>query len=311
MGKKDTIGQHYVPQTYLKHFAEHRGEEHFIKALLKDETSDECIIESNINNICKQRDIYTLKGNTADERMLIESFYESNYERNYNKIYNILIDEKRDTISAEERKLIISTIITMLFRTTKISSIYNKFMDGVLESLYLSSKSRGKDFFFIEKQKVSIVGKTLEQIKRENKKESKPMIAITQLQVALRLIQLRIGRDSIMIIKLLDDNCEYITSDNPVTYSHLTDENSAPFDNDNLLNLPLDSKHLLSLIPDPNVDFKHRLFRVNKQGKLAFNSKLTSNYQQMKNAERFILGNDSSLKGYLKTKEETEKPIPD
>jgi hypothetical protein len=42
---------------------------------------------------------------------------------------------------------------------------------------------------------------------------------------------------------------------------------------------------------------------------MCFTEKLTSNYEQFRNSERFILGSDSSLNGYLATKEISEKPL--
>jgi hypothetical protein len=36
--------------------------------------------------------------------------------------------------------------------------------------------------------------------------------------------------------------------------------------------------------------------------------KLTSNYQQMENSERFMMGTKSELESYLETKNITEKP---
>jgi hypothetical protein len=37
--------------------------------------------------------------------------------------------------------------------------------------------------------------------------------------------------------------------------------------------------------------------------------KLTANYSQFQNADKFILGNESGLKSYLSTKAETERPL--
>lgn len=301
--------QHYVPRTYLKHFSTGRSEEYFIKALPTADCREEKIIEMNISNVCLQKDLYTMPGDTAEKRMLIEKFYSDNYEAHYNKIYEILIDPSKRKLSDEERELIISTVVTMFYRTTKWVNLQNDFFNRILEQAYFTCQQIGKDYFIFEKKKISIAGKTLEQLQKENKYESRPAQVLTQLQVALQLIKLRTIRDGIYVSKLVDDNCEFITSDNPVTYTNVNGGQIAPFDPSNILKLPLDNKHMLFLMPYSDKDTKHLLLRHNVSGMMCFTEKLTSNFQQFENSERFMLGSDSSLKGYLATKEISERPI--
>jgi len=309
MPENEVKRQHYVPRTYLKHFSTERTGEFFIKALPTADCKEEKIIEMNISNVCLQKDLYTLPGNTAEERMLIEKFYSDNYETYYNEIYEILIDPNKKTLSGAERELIISTVVTMFYRTTKWVDLHNEFFNRVLEQAYFMCQQTGKDYFMFEKQKISIAGKTLEQLQKENKYESRPAQVLTQLQVALRLIKLRTIRDGIYVSKLVDENCEFITSDNPVVYSNINSGQVAPFDPTNILKLPLDSKHMLFLMPYSDKKTKHLLLRHNVSGTMCFTEKLTSNYEQFRNSERFILGSDSSLKGYLTTKEISERPL--
>jgi len=301
--------QHYVPRTYLKKFSTERSEEYFIKALPTTDCKEEKIIEINISNVCLQNGLYTLPGNTVKEKMLIEKFYSDNYETHYNKIYEILIDPDKKTLSDNERELIISTVVTMFYRTTKWVNLHNVFFNRVLEQAYFMCQQTGKDFFMFEKQKISIAGKTLEQLQKENKYENRPAQVLLQLQVALRLVKLRTIRDGICISKLVDDNSEFITSDNPVIYSNINGGHIAPFDPSNVLKLPLDNKHMLFLMPYSDKETKHLLIRNNLSDTMCFSEKLTSNYEQLKNSERFILGSDSSLKGYLATKEISERPL--
>jgi hypothetical protein len=301
--------QHYVPRTYLKHFSTERAGELFIKALPTADCKEERIIEMNISNVCLQKDLYTLPRDTAEERMLIEKFYSENYEVHYNKIYEILIDPDKKTLTDEERELIISTVVTMFYRTTKWVNLHNEFFNRVLEQAYFMCQQTGKDYFMFEKQKILIAGKTLEQLQKENKYESRPAQVLTQLQVALRLIKLRTIRDGIYVSKLVDQNCDFITSDNPVVYSNINSGHVAPFDPTNILKLPLDNKHMLFLMPYSDKETKHLLLRHNVSGTMCFTEKLTSNYEQFRNTERFLLGSESSLKGYLATKEISERPL--
>jgi hypothetical protein len=309
MPENEVKRQHFVPRTYLKHFSTESKSEFFIKALPIANCNEDKIIEMNISNVCLQKDLYTLPGDTSEERMLIEKFYSDNYESHYNKIYEILINPDKKTLTDEDRELIISTVVTMFYRTSKWVNSHNDFFNRVLEQAYFVCQQTGKDYFMFEKQKISIANKSLEQLQKENKYESRPSQVITQLQVALRLIKLRTIRDSIYVSKLVDDNCEFITSDNPVVYSNINGGHTAPFDPENILKLPLDNKHMLFLMPYSEIETKHLLLRSNVSGTMCFTEKLTSNYEQFRNSERFILGSDSSLNGYLATKEISEKPL--
>jgi len=107
----------------------------------------------------------------------------------------------------------------------------------------------GKDYFMFEGIKISIKDKTLEELLKEHKVENRPGQVITQLEVALKLIQVRVKSDNIFISKLVDDDCELITSDNPVVLQNIKGGPIAPFDPSNIMKLPLDKKHMLFLMP--------------------------------------------------------------
>jgi len=64
-------------------------------------------------------------------------------------------------------------------------------------------------------------------------------------------------------------------------------------------------------MPYAEHDEKYQLARHHVSGRMCYSEKLTSNYEQSTNAERFMLGKESALLSYLQTKEETEKPLPE
>lgn len=300
--------QHYVPRTYMKNFSRQQGSEFYIKALPSANCIDGAIYEASTSNVCLQRKLYTLPGETEEQRMLIEKFYSDNYEAYYNEVYEILTDPTKTKLTEAERELIISTVVTMFYRTTKWKNQHNIFFNRVLENAYSLATDNGFDYFMFENEKISIANKTLEQLQQEYKYESRPSQVITQLQVALDLIKWRIEKDTIMIIKLMDDS-EFITSDNPVIYAGPEGKFLAPFDAENILKLPLDSKHLLLLMPFGNDENKFNVSRSERTGVMSESSKLTLNYSQFLNSERFLLGTETGLKSYISTKIETERPL--
>jgi hypothetical protein len=305
----EVIRQHYVPKTYLKHFSVRRSGEYYISNINKDNCNIDRIAEVNISNICLLKDLYTLPGSTTDERMLIEQFYSSQYEAHYDRIYRILIDPNKIIVSDLERTLIISTVVTMLYRTTKWLSEINEFYGSAFQRMYEMCKETGHNSFMFESQEISIAGKTLEQVQKEYKVDNRPSQIFAQLKVAHRLIDLRLIKDGIYVIKLDDDNCEFITSDNPVTLMNINGGHIAPFNPENILQLPLDNKHILLLMPYADHNTRNIIIRSNEKGAMSFTKKLTANYAQFLNSERFILGTKSGLASYISTKEKTERPI--
>lgn len=302
--------QHYVPRTYLKNFASKQtGDEFFVKALPIDSPQLDKIFEINIKNVCLERNLYTLPGETAEQRMLLEKFYSDEIEQHYNKIYSLLTDPAKTNITPEERELIISTVVTTFYRTTKWINQHNDLMKRVYTQMFALCKQAGKDHFLFEGIKISVKDKSIEELLKEHKVENRPGQVITQLEVALKLIQVRVKSDNIFVSKLSDNDSEFITSDNPVVLQNLKGGHIAPFDPSNIMKLPLDKKHMLFLMPDADEEARKLIIRHNVSGLFCKTEKLISNAEQFQKADRFILGDDSSLNSYLQTKDLAERPL--
>jgi hypothetical protein len=183
-------------------------------------------------------------------------------------------------------------------------------MKRVIHEMFALAKQGGTNFFMFEKEKISIEGKTEEQVLNGFKLEDRPSQVMTQLQVALRLIEVRSQRDGINVIKLNDGKGnEFITSDNPVSYYRVGVNEIMPFDPMNVLSVPLDNKHILMLMPYADEETNKMIFRRTDTAMMSFTQKLTANYDQWNNSEKFIFGTDTGLKEYLAKKEETERPL--
>ncbi|MGW8122807.1 DUF4238 domain-containing protein [Roseivirga echinicomitans] len=302
--------QHFVPRTYLKHFGFDKGEESFIHVLPRLEKTPDKIFESNVKNVALQKHLYTLPGETVEQKMAIEKFYSDELESQYDNIYELLTNPEQKSITDKQRELVISTVITMFYRTTKWLSQHNGLMNEVFRKAYSLCEQAGKDYFMFEKRKISIQGKSLEQLTAEYNSEQQPYLVMTQLETAFRLITLRIKSfDGIVVSKLGDDNAQFITSDNPVSASNINYDHVMPFDPTNLLKLPLDSKHVLMIMPNGEKQTRNTIFRNELKGTMCKTQRLSSNYQQMQLSERFLFGQESALESYLSTKERTERPL--
>jgi hypothetical protein len=300
--------QHFVPRTYLKHFSVQKGEDFFINVLPRLEKEEDKIFESNIKNVCLQKHLYTLPGETDEEKMLLEKFYSDNYESQYDRIYEILTNPAKTIITKEDRELIISTVITMFYRTSRWITLHNDLIKRVYTILFQVCEQTGKDFFEFEGQKISIAGKKLDELIKEHTDENRPIQVLTQLEVAMKLINVRQIRDGILVFKLCDE-VEFITSDNPVIANNPYQKDTMPFDPNNILKLPLDSKHILYLMPYSEKETQNIIIRKNLNGVMCNMERLVGNYELIKLSERFIFGSNEGLKSYLKTKELSESPM--
>lgn len=302
---EETRRQHYVPRTYLQKFAIKKKKTYNINAVEKNNLSK--IIFPNITNICLETDIYTLKGDTKEERQAVEAFYSDNVENVYNEVYQLLIDETICNISEDLHYKIVMTIITMMYRNSKWIHQYNDHFDTAFEKAYSLCNQNNQDYFTFGKERFNIKGKSLEQVQKEFKDRHKGMNGLIQLDVALKLINIR-KFDVILVSKLSPENI-LITSDNPVILSNLKPGRIIPFDPENLIRLPLDSQHILTIMPHSQSDGIHMIIRSNYAGSMSIAKMIDNNFSQFHSAYKYILGIKKGLSEFIEKKDAYEKPI--
>lgn len=253
---------HYVPRTYLINFGHIEDGKRKIWLLPKDSLEESKLEERNIESVAHRKKLYTMPGQSNEEKNFIENLYSENFENDYGTIYNLLTDPKVGTLTPEQRHLVIGTITTMFFRTTKLMNQHNQTVDRVLEMVYNMAKELGKDSFMFGNTEISIKGKTLEQLQKELRKEGRSGQVVLQLSAALALREARFKTDAIQVVTINDSNYELITSDNPVSFGNPVNEGAiAPFDPYNMFHLPISPKHVVTLIPGSDPDNVHTISR--------------------------------------------------
>lgn len=307
MEKQETKRQHYVPETYLKKFGLERKENEFqVFALNKNSLKNPFPV--NTSKICVQTNLYTLEGYSEKERQLIENFYNTEIEQKYNEIYELLIDDKIREITVAQKELIISTAITLLYRVTKWLTSHNDFIKRVFEKGIQLAEQVGKDYFLFEGEKINFQGRKLDEIVKEYAKKEKEENIITQLEVALKLIELR-KSDTISVIKLDDENLSFVTSDNPIVLYNFKSRFFAPFNPENIISMPLNSKYKLTIYPSDGLAEPGYISRIFHKETLAYTEMMTNNFEQFNNAEKFIIGDEKTLSEFESFVEKAKKPI--
>ena len=306
-----TKKQHFVPRAYLKYFADKKGSGHYnIMALPTNNLTTEAIEERNTKSICYEKNLYTLSGSTNEEKMLLETFYSEKFENKYEQVYTMLTDPAKAELTNEERELVISTVATMFYRVPIWQKQHTEVMKRVFAMCIQATNHTGQKETTIEGDVYVIEGKTVDQLIAEYVENNKSHQVITQLNIALKLVSLRLQSDNVYIFKLEDGEQEFITSDNPVKLQNLNNQPIMPFAPSNIMKLPLDTKHYLMLMPNNDKGNLNRISRHNAKGGFSKREELISNTEQLQGADQYILGSTSSLTRFLNIKD-NDIPLTD
>lgn len=287
---------HYVPRSYMKNFSVERKGDYFINALSKDIGAKP--FEINTKNVCVKKDIYTLGGSTESQRLLIENMYCELYESNYDDVYKIITEDTKHEVTPKERYSIISFVVSMFYRNNSWTTSHNSFMDETYAKAYHLTKVNDQDSFFFGEEEISIVGKTLENLQKESRKQETPMIALNAARAMFQLIRLRVINDVVTVVKS-STNHEYITSDNPVTIrADDIKQRPIPLDPKNTLSIPIDKNHLLQLRPWGHELDRKMLGRMTEHSFISAINITINNQAQFAQAGRFVLGTEVGLENF-------------
>jgi len=302
MKKKRNIpkAHHYVPQTYLRKFAEQKGKAFYVHFLKHDEQDESKIHRTNTKNICQKKHLYKLNTDSIDP-LVIEKFFSKNIEANYNEVFSILTSNSLKFLTPEYKTKIIEYVVIQLYRSPKWKDGYTNHMKRCLSASYKLCKQKNQDSFYLEGKKILLEGKTLGELQKEWCINSKNEILFAQLKVASDLISLRLKTDN-AVITVIEDDKEFVTSDNPVVY-HSSDPISMPFDPRNILEMPLSPKHLLRLFPNSYSQGHDLILREKCSEDKADIARLNSNHMQLCSSENFLIGTKTGLQQYLKAEE--------
>jgi hypothetical protein len=286
--KTETKRQHFVPRVYLNNFAYKKNDDFYINVVPKSQSIGS-LFESNTKNICSENHLYTLSED-VESRQLLENIYSNVFENEYTDLFDILTNDDINEITFEKKKSIISAIITMYFRTAKWLNEINSFNEESLNKVYQTCKQFNVDYYTDSNgNKISIKGKSIQELKQIKKDATRIPVVLTQLKTALRLIELK-HSDNINVFKINGNN-EFITSDNPVFALNTKKLPTIPFDVDNAYYLPISKKYLLSVIPKGDLPENNKIIRMTMSGEAV----IEMNKIQLTNCDKFIIGSKDEI----------------
>lgn len=295
MSKQETIRQHWVPRSYLNKFGIERKPGQFqLHALLKEKRDISFL--TSTDNLCVKGNMYTLPGETEEERQVIEKIYGDQWENEYPKVYDLITDDAITEIDDETRLLIIGTVTTLLFRTTKMQATEDRLMEQVFRAHLFHSKTTGDTLIDIEGTRIHTEGKSVDELVREYAKEGQAGKTIAQLTYAIKLA---LGRryDNIAVVKLNSDD-NFITSDHPVGLWNQHGGILAPFSPSNLLSLPVNAKYRIDIVPSIAPQVRQKVLRLTHEGLMATGDALKNNQRQLEQCELYLLGDGPTLDSF-------------
>ncbi|WP_319479103.1 DUF4238 domain-containing protein [uncultured Draconibacterium sp.] len=291
--KTETKKQHFVPRTYLKNFGYRKNDDYYLNVFPKNKSADN-IFESNIKNICAENHLYTLKGDIAS-RQLLENIYSNVFEHEYPELYEVLSNDNIHEITIEKKTSIVSAIITMFYRTKKWLNQINDLNNAAIDKVFQLSKQYNVEYYTDPNgNKVSIKNKSLKELQQNRKDEIRIPFVLTQLEIALKLIELKLN-DSIYVFKVEGD-IDYVTSDNPVFAVNINKQLTMPFDVDNAYYLPISNKYLLSIFPTQSFSASNKIIRMTMRREQV----AKMNKVQLMNCDKFIIGTKNELINTIK-----------
>ena len=285
--------QHLVPRCYLKKFGTNQKEKWFVDAY--DKTKDSQIFPVNVNNICVEREFYTVENLPDDKKRFIEHMFASTIEKDYGEVYEALIKNKEMKLSQRLRVSLIRFVVSQFFRTSKFTNNFNKFWNNMLENGYsqLNFKRGIHKINFEGGESIDFKDKTLEQVKKEQAQQNKEYINLTNLDRIYYLTQRRL-KDKIMVQKM-HSSVKLITSDNPVEFGKFV------YDPTVFIRMPLNENHFLTLIPsDKSTPSDSKIVTYGDASEEeSWMLGHFNNVFQIENAERYIIGKQKNLEDAL------------
>lgn len=222
----EPIRQHYVPQTYLKHFSFDDNSPYKIYVLHKLKRK---IISSNIRDAAVERHFYTVKKH--EDNYVWEKYYADNIEPLMDSVISkilkvcdsALLQNYASIITPEMEEQIAVVIIFQLLRGKHSRELERKIYNNALPSVMMHARELFGPFDE-EKEKI------LQDF--DNKDD---YFKLVSMEATLNIERIRkyvniLLQRSFVVFKILGDQ-EFVTSDNPVMFVDANSLDATPFKN--------------------------------------------------------------------------------
>ena len=297
--------QHFIPRSYLNNFANKVDDEKFRIHAWSNQAKEIKYISTT--DVCTETNLYTIPTKTGGKRFDLEHFYADKIDGVYPLVYKILKDDNIKTIDFNTRLKIITTTFSFFFRTPKFLNQLNQELEKLIWNIL---KHEGGDEYVLRifGEEVKLTKIEVQQIIKERKEQNRILFLVRHMESYEKFVQSKL-HDAISIYNVVDGS-ELITCDNPVvirpyanpldpkfSYDKYYAQEINPFNPNNIIQLALDKKTLLLVMPN----------NANLSPELVFRNPITLkevviyNNEIEKYAERWLLGSKEGIENYFTT----------
>jgi hypothetical protein len=289
--------QHFIPRSYLKNFSVSLDNDDKAFVEVMNLKSGQITFPFSIMNLCVSKNIYTIPGVDEKDKYFLENYYAQNVDGVYPEVYRILTNEKQIEITEEERKKILSTTLSLYFRTSKFLNEKNKDLEDVFEFIEraqekLGGKEKDMELFFagrIYNFKMADVEEAKEKMRIDNKTD----FIVGHFENWQNFV--RHKYDSQITVLKVTKEFPLITSDNPVNIYNHKYKTADIFDPNNSIQLPLDDEHFLWISPKTQQCERNVIYRGLRDKWFSF----VSNSSSQESATEWIIGKEDSLAQHI------------
>jgi len=285
--------QHFIPKSYLRNFAVSQDDKYFVEAKLKDEESPKEKLLS-IRDICVDKNLYTIPHIAGEEKYALEKYYAENIDGVYPEVYELLTDPNKTYITTKQRAQIVMTTMSLFFRTPKFLNSNERRTNLIIDyGVNNHMDDKGNVKFKFKDNDFNFHIDYIEEVKANLKIKNKLKFLKEHLDAWQKFIQFKINA-GLSVFRIYED-LDLITSDNPVIMHSVVGNPFNVFDPTNIISLPLDNKHFLTIFPNTESAMLDRIFRGDRDKWFG----LTSNLEVERNSEEWIIGKPDSVKTHL------------
>lgn len=295
--------QHFIPRSYLNKFGNKFRDKYFIYGKKRD---SEVITPKSTKDICVNKNLYTIPTEKDGKKYDIENFYADKIDSVFPEIYSVIKDESIIHLDFKTRLKIINSALSLYFRTPKYLNIQNKFFEEVIEKAFKKTRKDNITVLFMGEE-LNIERSEAQQIIKEKKENNRIKFLFQHLESYQKFVECKLLDN--MAVYHINDDSEFITSDNPViirpfpafydkklSYENYHNEPINPFRQSNMIHLPMDSKTILTLIPTKKTSNLFQRLYIGNFDVLQYNLDIEEN------SEMWILGSENGISKHLKEK---------
>jgi len=290
------MNQHFVPRVYLKRFAVKRGDAYYVDVYDKKTNK---IFNTNIINICAEKDLYTLAENSgvSQDQLAIEKLYAVGFEPMYDRIFNILTDDTIFDITDLQRIEILLGIFQLYMRNPRILRISIAHHTVLIKGLIQAAKRRfekgitylDEDFSFSEWDEKGIIDYF--NTKVTNAFKEGHVTGIGELGTFHEFSKLEVSKNK--------GPASFFTSDNPLVLEDLVEkQNSNPMQKTKEFVIALSHEYSLKIYHDNEFNLNTILRPIIPNGNTA-----STNHTIFNQASRFIIGKKEAFEEFFKIAE--------